>query len=212
MKYGAPKDYRTQVEINYEYIHGKAGKGNLILGIDEYLPADRKDTDLEFVDFKKYYQRINRGTDCKYMEWIKEINASEDDVIWGYRWRENDKGKKELYETEMDSHNLYIFGHSLDITDRDVLRQFLLNDKIKTKIFYLNDAVKERQIKNLVKIIGQEELTKRCSGELQTIEFIEQKEMNNHFEDRKVCDREPRKPLPPSEKSKYIRRHGIIFD
>ncbi len=52
------------------YIHGKADinntleskKNNMVLGIDEYLPDDRKDKDIEFIAFKKFYQRIYKGT------------------------------------------------------------------------------------------------------------------------------------------------------
>lgn len=45
-------------EIEYDYIHGKANisntieSNNMVLGIDEYLPDDRKDKDIEFIAFK----------------------------------------------------------------------------------------------------------------------------------------------------------------
>jgi len=184
-KYGDPEDNRGhRLYVDYEYIHGKVGRGDLVLGIDEYLPADRKDRDIEFIAFKKYFQRINGGTGRKYKEWLKEINSGEKDNIWGRYWMMNNDGEKEFYIGRTYFHCLYIFGHSLDITDRDVLRDFLLNDRIKTKIFYLNDEVKKQQIANLVKIIGQEELVKRSSGELQTIEFIEQKSMKIEYKNK----------------------------
>lgn len=51
-------------------------------------------------------------------------------------------------------HTLLIFGHSLDMTYNDVLRDFILYDNVQTKI---NFSIKEdmsRMIVNLVKIIG----------------------------------------------------------
>ena len=74
-------------------------------------------------------------------------------------------------------HNLYIFGHSLDITDRDILRELLLNDKVYTTIFYVNKDVMGKQIANLVKIIGQDELIRRTGGSDKTIEFRQQQAM-----------------------------------
>lgn len=64
-----------KADIDYiDYVHGEADinhtieSNNMVLGIDEYLPDDRKDKDLEFIAFKKFYQRIYKGTGCKYKE------------------------------------------------------------------------------------------------------------------------------------------------
>lgn len=44
--------------IEYDYIHGKANinntieSNNMVLGIDEYLDKDRKDKDIQFIEFK----------------------------------------------------------------------------------------------------------------------------------------------------------------
>ena len=67
---------------------------------------------------------------------------------------------------KIPKHNLYIFGHSLDITDRDVLRLFICNDNVQTKIFYYRENEEDKRtlgrlIKNLIQIIGQEELIKK---------------------------------------------------
>ena len=56
---------------------------------------------------------------------------------------------------------IYIFGHSLDVTDRDVLRDLILNDNVMTTIFYRNKVQYGQQIANLVKVIGQDELIKK---------------------------------------------------
>ena len=67
--------------IEYDYIHGKAGVGNdmdtcnLVLGIEEYLEEPSKTFDNEFIEFKKFYQRIFKRTGSRYLSWIGNINA-----------------------------------------------------------------------------------------------------------------------------------------
>lgn len=62
--------------IKYHHIHGIAKEEgnvetcNMILGIDEYLDDPLKNTDNEFVEFKKFFQRIFKGTGNIYTEWI----------------------------------------------------------------------------------------------------------------------------------------------
>ena len=43
---------------------------------------------------------------------------------------------KELSNKECPVHTLYIIGHSLDVTDRDIIKLFICNDNVQTKIFY----------------------------------------------------------------------------
>ena len=66
---------------------------------------------------------------------------------------------------------------NLDVTDKDVLREMILNDNVYTTIFYLNKDVHGKQIANLVKVIGSDELIKRTGGGTKTIEFRLQKDM-----------------------------------
>lgn len=154
--------YGQSNKIEYDYIHGKAditnnvNTCNLVLGIDEYLEECDRDNKLEFLPFKKFYQRIFKSTDSSYMEWVDEI-------------RQNSEYPYELY----------IFGHSLDKTDKDVLELLICNDNVQTKIYYhrkSNDDKKElgKLIRNLVRVIGAKELIRRTGGSHKTIEFIPQ--------------------------------------
>ena len=154
--------YGQSNKIEYDYIHGKAditnnvNTCNLVLGIDEYLEEHDRDNKLEFLPFKKFYQRIYKLTDSSYMEWVDEI-------------RQNLECPYELY----------IFGHSLDKTDKDVLELLICNDNVQTKIYYhrkSNDDKKElgKLIRNLVRVIGAKELIRRTGGSHKTIEFIPQ--------------------------------------
>ena len=141
----------------------------MVLGIDEYLLEDRKNKEVEFIAFKKFYQRIYKETGCKYKEWVKKIR--EDSRQKNRMIYDNREHSKDNY------HNLYIFGHSLDVTDGDVLRDLILNDNVYTTIFYHNKDVMGQQIANLVKVIGQDELIKRTGGSTKTIEFRQQQAM-----------------------------------
>lgn len=151
--------YGQSNKIEYDYIHGKAditnnvNTCNLVLGIDEYLEEHDRDNKLEFLPFKKFYQRIYKLTDSSYMEWVDEI-------------RQNLECPYELY----------IFGHSLDKTDKDILKLLICNNNVKTKIYYHRknkDDKKElsKLIRNLVQIMGADELIDRTCGAYKTIEF-----------------------------------------
>lgn len=188
--------YGIEKNVTYDYIHGKADISrnvntcNLVLGINEYLGDGSKDRDLEFLTFKKYYQRIYKATGNAYLSWVDKIQkehaeylrqvdlacTGRPDPILSRPWS---NCYYDLSSIKYQSHNLYIFGHSLDVTDKDVLRQFICNDNVETKIFYhrRNEDDKKtlgKLIKNLVQIIGQDELIRRTGGPYKTIEFIPQ--------------------------------------
>jgi hypothetical protein len=146
----------------YEYIHGEAKldrakqDNNMVLGIDEYLDDDKKDKELEFIEFKKYYQRIYKRTGLEYNKWINDIRLNS------------------------NTNEIYIFGHSLDVTDKDILHKLLIesnrdgNYSTKITIFYHDKKQYAQQIVNLVKVIKSDELIERVSGANPTIIFKQQ--------------------------------------
>ena len=71
--------------------------------------------------------------------------------------------------------NLYIIGHSLDVTDKDILKELILAPDTTTTIFYYNQEAMASQIANLVKVIEQDELIERVHGKNPTIIFKQQK-------------------------------------
>lgn len=80
---------------------------------------------------------------------------------------------------ECPKHKVYIFGHSLDVTDKDILKLFICNDNVYTKIYYYRKNEDDKEslgniIENLIKIMGQKELISRTGGTHKTIEFIPQ--------------------------------------
>lgn len=179
--YNVSERSKKEVADPYDYIHGEAyisnciETNNMVLGIDEYLGKKRKNKEIEYIAFKKYYQRIYKGTGCKYKDWLEVIKKNRDEV----KDRLGKKYAKRIPFKECygKQHNLYIFGHSLDVTDKDILRDLILNDNVYTTIFYRNQEQRGQQIANLVKVIGQNELIRRTGGSTKTIEFKLQKDM-----------------------------------
>lgn len=136
-------------------IQRNAEDNNMVLGIDEYLSEDRRSKEIEFIAFKKYYQRIYKKAGNEYKKWLQQID-------------ENVKaGRKE-------ENTLYIFGHSLDVTDGDVLREFINHENLKTVIFYRNKEQLGQQIANLVKILKSEKVIEKVYGNNPTITFQQQ--------------------------------------
>ena len=149
---------KDKPDIEYDYIHGKAeithdvDSCNLVLGIDEYLIGEERNSNTEFIQFKKFFQRIYKKTGCKYMDWIN-----------GYLTRLNDT-KRNKFNTAIEDFNIYIFGHSLDITDKDILSELIQTKYARTRIFHFNQNALGSQIANLVKVIGQDNLISMVHG------------------------------------------------
>lgn len=167
-----------------DYIHGQASKDhkaetdNLVLGINEYLDDNRASKELEFIGFKKYYQRIRKRANSDYMSWIDNIraisdksNVKERDVLLG-KIRANDSESPSDYINQV-----YIIGHSLDKNDADVLKGFIQNDNVRTTIYYFNDADYAQKVANLVQVLGKEDFIRRTAGNHQTIYFVDQSEL-----------------------------------
>lgn len=178
-------------ETNIDYIHGKADinntieTNNMVLGIDEYLSKKKRNSDTDFIAFKKYYQRIFKGTGCKYKDWLDIIHEDykkrqiklEKRVMETSGFFSKKQIIKQVKREYLNEHNLYIFGHSLDVTDKDILRDLILNNILHTTIFYHSKEELGKKIANLGKVIGQDELIKRTGGNTKIIEFVQQNEM-----------------------------------
>lgn len=181
-----------EVKDPFDYIHGEATINNLIetdtmvLGIDEYLPKKKINKEIRFIAFKKYYQRIHKGTGCKYKDWLDVIERGRKEVLEKSNLKYSTRIPFKKYGDKR--HNLYIFGHSLDVTDKDIFRDLILNDNVFTTIYYhktYDDNGKDDngridlglKIANLVKVIGKDELIRRTGGSTKTIEFELQKDM-----------------------------------
>lgn len=135
--------YQKGKTSQIEYIHGKANPDsaietcNLVLGIDEFLNTLEDNIDTEFIEFKKFYQRIWNNTGFSYVKWLEDI-------------------KRHKSATQ-----IFIYGHSLDKTDKDILCSFLNLEKSETKIYYHTKQSFGNQIKKLVNLLGEANLIKK---------------------------------------------------
>lgn len=112
------------------HLHGDIDH-QIVLGINPDKYDDLETIDTSFIAFKKYYQRILYETDTNYLLWKKEDPYTKDNV------------------------NLTVMGHSLDITDRDIILD-LFEISSKITILYHDESAKKSYIENLVKIFGRE--------------------------------------------------------
>ena len=128
------------------HLHGSIRKdasdvNNMVLGVNE-----REHQNLDFIYFVKYFQRIQKHCGTRYKKFAK-------------RFVRNDFGV-----TYPKPYHLYIYGHSLDVTDEDILK-YLIGDldeygrlqmsARQVTIFYYDQADFERKVINLVNLYGR---------------------------------------------------------
>jgi len=121
------------------YIHGKLGKGNMVLG---YNDDDSNDD----IAFKKYYQRLINNTDN-----INSLMKEENGVY--------------------TSRPIVFIGHSLDISDEDILRELLYGDN-SVSIYYKDDTDKNKKIANVIKLLGKEKALSKIKENIISFEII----------------------------------------
>nr|WP_309755951.1 AbiH family protein [Flavobacterium sp.] len=120
------------------YLHGEIHEDseiqNLVFGVSE-IPEDVKST--KAYDFAKYYQRIKKNSNKKFIE--KPINK----------------------KSGLDETIFYVIGHSLDESDKEYISdlfkflEFDLSGNSKICIFYYSEYDRELKIKNLLNIIDK---------------------------------------------------------
>lgn len=133
------------------FIHGRADirknarNCNLVLGFDDHYIKEARVMP-ELIPFEKYCQRIVNRTDNLYFEWLEEMQ-------------------------DLEENNIIIYGHSLGPADGDVLREFIMHDKVKVTIFYYDDFDRAEKIKNLAIILEPDNLIKLTGGSNPVISF-----------------------------------------
>lgn len=149
------------------YLHGETRsslsiKNNMVLGIDEYYRGTDKDNHTNYNIYKKFTQRIINETGFLYRSWIKSID---------------DNYQRFITKVKDCQGNIYIFGHSLDVTDKDVLKDLIDRSSVQTTIFYHDKQQQAQQIANLTKMLGQDHFIEMINQVPPQIKFEYQKEM-----------------------------------
>jgi len=148
-----------------DYVHGVAditksvGTNNMVLG------AAVGEDNIDFADFKKYFQRILKKTGHKYIEWI-ENNTNNSNTI----------NKSGANQGTVPIDRVFFFGHSMDLTDGDIIKKLVMAPNTWTTIHCFKKNEQDhrdiaQKIKNMQAIITRDELIKRTS-EGGTLRFV----------------------------------------
>ena len=114
------------------HIHGKVDD-RIVLGVNPNEDDEVDTADTMFIEFKKYLQRITLGTDTEYRLVADELNDGANDLL------------------------LTVMGHSLDITDEDIIRELFDYASEISIIYHSPNALKD-YIAKLVALYGKDEL------------------------------------------------------
>ena len=141
----------------------------MVLGVNEYWKGEEKNTRTNFNLYKKFVQRIMKRTGIVYKYTLKKMLLDYENSKQNYSAT---KGYIPIRHS-----NVYIFGHSLDITDEDILREVIQTAGVITTIFYRDKQQQANQIANLSKVLGQDYLLKHTFSTEPTIIFKQQADM-----------------------------------
>lgn len=109
------------------HVHGSLDKSNLVLGFNDEEPEN-----LDFVYFKKYFQRIQKLT--------------------GYI----DENRILLPDMGIDDYTIvHFYGHSMDKTDEDIIKK-LSSLSSGFVIYFYNQRDYEQKVINLIDVFGKE--------------------------------------------------------
>lgn len=115
-----------------EHLHGNV-ETEIVLGVNPDDKDELLGLDTTFVKFKKYFQRIFLKTDVSYLHKMNSLSK---------------------FEKTKEDKTLHVIGHSLDISDKDmIIEMFDLCGKVI--VYHHNDAAFEQHIKNLIDIYGK---------------------------------------------------------
>ncbi|MBJ8326483.1 AbiH family protein [Streptococcus pacificus] len=160
-------NYTTTAQLQYglddnhiHYVHGKQNfsnssinNNNLVFGIEDNDNFVNED----LINYQKTFQRIIKKTGFKYKSFIETKELQKLDII-----------------------NVIIFGHSLDILDKEIFIDFFeltkhkkLRNKLQFFIFYFGIDDLKNKVKNLSMFLGKETLINLTSENI--IHFIDTK-------------------------------------
>ena len=156
------------------HIHGvcdknrKPEENNMVLGIDEYLTVDKRSENVDFCIFKKFVQRIRKHNDVTYAAWSNYVEEAKAGELVAVRT----DGDKQIYKVDDGISEIYIYGHSLDVTDKDILRRFLISNRTRIFIYARDKASEGELIANLIRITDEETIIRKSTTNPPMIQFI----------------------------------------
>lgn len=127
------------------FLHGKAGEGNIVLGISEL--ENQLLIDEKAYGFVKYYQKLVNNTNYKFLSENSDLKNIEESY------------QKDSSYWNVQPYEVYIWGHSLDSSDSDYIKEiFSFNKGYKASIYLIvyYFPSPHAQLANLISIMGKD--------------------------------------------------------
>lgn len=71
--------------------------------------------------------------------------------------------------------HVYVFGHSLDVTDKDILSSFIGDDSTSVTVYCRDKGTEGELIANTIKLIREEKLLEKLNHIPTKLEYVIQK-------------------------------------
>ena len=143
--------YNSSYSSNYSSNY-KNRDNNMVLGIDEYLLENQQTQKTDFSIFKKFVQRIRNHNNTNYISWYNEIEQN---------FKTEHRGNSQVY----------IYGHSLDVTDKDILKRFIDSPYTEVRIYAHSKGTEGELISHLLRYIKEETVIRKASMNPPMLEF-----------------------------------------
>lgn len=159
---------RIHENISIEYLHGSHGDNqNIVLGVSDIENESLKN--LKAYGFTKYHQKLFKDTDYLFLDEYKNKAISNKKKIEDFkeeykgRLQHVTSGLKNLENEKNLNLIFYIWGHSLDVSDKDyIIDIFGLNDDIdrnvRVTVYYFDKNAKFELLNNLLAILGKDKV------------------------------------------------------
>lgn len=151
------------------FLHGKAGEDNIVLGISEL--ENKLLIDEKAYGFVKYYQKLVNNTNYKFLLGNRDLKAVEEGM------------QKGSVYWSIPPYEIYIWGHSLDSSDSDYIKEIFsfnkgVNPSVYLIIYYFPSP--HAQLANLISIMGKDVIEKWMKeGWLEFVESPDIYALNN---------------------------------
>ena len=114
----------------HHQVHGSLQQDDMVLGV-----RDDAFENWDYIYFQKFFQRIQKRTGAFYKAWIPQIRRSVEDAPI----------------------KVFIMGHSLGMTDKEILKEFFYGKYVsEITIYYHNQYAYEQLVISLVNMFGKE--------------------------------------------------------
>lgn len=158
------------------HIHGEANEkrsaeeNDMVLGIDEYWIGDEQNERTNFTIFKKFSQRIQKHTGNESYRYLQEMQKLFQ--AKGNSW----SGDVDILKDHPDGVSyVYVFGHSLDVTDKDILSNFIGDDSTSVIVYCLDKGTEGELIGNTIKLISEKKLLEKSNHVPTKLDYVIQK-------------------------------------